>query len=568
MVGRILVCSVIVAAGAFWYAERPAPTQRLPAPASDAPNRVRGAIHVHTTRSDGSGEPADIAAAAARAGLNFVIFTDHGDGTREPSPPRYIDGVLCIDAVEVSTEHGHVLALGLPKSAYPLGGEARDVLDDVERMGGFSIAAHTHSPKAELQWTDRDHAVGGIEWLNADSEWRNESFGSLVRALFFYPVYGSAALTTLLDRPESELQHWDQLAARRRIVGIAGSDAHARLGIRSLGEPDGPGSALHIPSYENTFRMFSNVLTAASLSGNPHEDARSVLEAVREGRTYSVIDAVAGPGVLEFTATSGSTQASMGERLTVTEPATIRVRVSGPDGVETVLIANGEVVQSIAGTTLDYSVPLPAADAGYRVEVRVPGSPGTPPVPWIVSNPIYLARTAEAVVTDPPPAKPAAVAVLYGDGPATGWTVEHSPASLGAMDEVPALGGQQLSLRYALGGTASASPFTAFVMPAGPDLAQYDRLIFSGRSDRPARISVQVRQPGDGDGQRWHRSVYLEPDAREVTVFFADMLPRGPVSTPRPDLSKVDSILFVVDTVNTPLGSNGTLWLDDIRYAR
>ena len=568
MLGRIVVFSLIVAAGAAWYAERPAPTRVLPAVPAAVPTSVRGAIHVHTTRSDGSGDAPAIAAAAARAGLNFVIFTDHGDATREPDPPRYLDGVLCIDAVEISTEHGHVLALGLPKSPYPLGGEARDVLDDIERLAGFSIAAHADSSKPELRWADRDVAIGGLEWLNADSEWRDESFASLARALILYPTYGSRALVTLLDRPESVLQHWDDLASERRVVGIAASDAHARLGIRSLGEPDGAGSALHLPSYENTFRMFSNVLASTPLSGEAREDAQRVLDAIRNGRLYSVIDAAAGPGALSFTAASGSVTALMGERLTVTEPPTIRIRINGPDDAELALLGNGEVVQLTVGTALDYMVPEAMKTSAYRVEVRLPGAPGNPPIPWMVSNPIYLSRGTDGTVPAAPRVKPASVAVQYGDGPATGWTVEHSAASLGALNEVPTVGGQQLSLRYALGGTASASPFTAFVMPAGPDLASYDRLTFTGRSDHPVRISVQVREPGGETGQRWHRSVYLGSEPKETTVFFADMSPRGTTSTPRPNLANVQSILFVLDTVNTPLGGNGTLWLDDIKYAR
>jgi hypothetical protein len=51
------------------------------------PTVVLGGYHVHSNRSDGSGTVDEIAAAAARAGLTFVVFTDHGDGTRAPDPP-------------------------------------------------------------------------------------------------------------------------------------------------------------------------------------------------------------------------------------------------------------------------------------------------------------------------------------------------------------------------------------------------------------------------------------------------------------------------------------------------
>ena len=42
--------------------------------------------------------------------------------------------------------------IGLPVAPYPLGGEARDVLEDVRRLGGFGIVAHPDSPKEALRW--------------------------------------------------------------------------------------------------------------------------------------------------------------------------------------------------------------------------------------------------------------------------------------------------------------------------------------------------------------------------------------------------------------------------------
>ena len=94
-----------------------------------------------------------VAAAAARAGLKFVILTDHGDGTRPPDPPEYIDGVLVLDGVEISTDEGHYVAIDMPRAPYPLGGAADAVVEDVRRLGGFGIAAHPDSPKPALRWT-------------------------------------------------------------------------------------------------------------------------------------------------------------------------------------------------------------------------------------------------------------------------------------------------------------------------------------------------------------------------------------------------------------------------------
>jgi len=124
------------------YALTPPAHQTLVAEeGSGAPAGVRGVIHVHSTRSDGTGSVDEIAAAAAQAGLRFVVVTDHGDGTRSPALPRYLSGVLCIDGFEVSTEDGHVLALGIGRTPYRLAGDGRGVVEDIARLGGTSIVA-------------------------------------------------------------------------------------------------------------------------------------------------------------------------------------------------------------------------------------------------------------------------------------------------------------------------------------------------------------------------------------------------------------------------------------------
>ena len=277
--------------------------QDLPPAPPGLTQPVRGAIHVHSTRSDGTADVETIAAAAARAGLQFVIFTDHGDGLREPDPPRYLDGVLCIDAVEISTENGHVVALGLPESPYPLGGEARDVLEDIARLGGFAIAAHPESAKPELQWTAWDIAARRPRVAErATASGATSPRWSLARALFTYPGRGTETLASLLDRPASTLERWDNLTRSRRIVGVAGSDAHARIGLRSVGEPyDNNASSLHFPSYEQVFRLFSNALPGTTLNGDAEADSAAVIAAIRAGHVYSTIDALAGPAAMSFT---------------------------------------------------------------------------------------------------------------------------------------------------------------------------------------------------------------------------------------------------------------------------
>ncbi len=566
MLKRVIVVVLVAGVAGAWYVALPRRARALPQVPGTLTPPVRGAIHVHSRRSDGTGDLEAIAAAAARAGLDFVIMTDHGDATREPEPPQYREGVLCIDAVELSTDHGHVVALGLPQAPYPLAGEARDVVEDILRLGGFAMAAHPGSEKPELQWSDWDTPLGGLEWLNADSEWRDESVWSLARALLTYPIRSTETLVSLLDRPTATMDRWDELTQRRRVVAVAGADAHARIGLWSISEPYGNGSSLHVPAYERMFEVFSNSLPQTTFTGDAAADALAVLAAIRGGHVYSTIDGLGGPAAMSFTATSGTVTAAAGDVLPLSGPVTLRVDVQGPDTVRIELMKDGSLLHTTAGTMLEQTVD--AAAAVYRVEIVLPGTPGEPPVPWMVSNPIYVGRDAtDAAPSDTRP-RASRFAVQYGNGPATGWSIETSGASLGALDEVPAVDGTQLSLRYALGGTVASDPFAAFVMPAGSALPAYDRLMFTASANRPMRLSVQLREPVGEAGERWQRSVYVDSTPRSVTVYFDDMMPRGVTSRARPTLANVQSVLFVVDTLNTPLGGNGTLRIDDVKYAR
>ena len=124
-----------IAAGVFlllvWLLLPPAASVTSLPPAST----LRGAFHIHSNRSDGSGSVDAIAAAAARAGLQFIIVTDHGDGTRAPDAPAYRSGVLTIDGVELNTTAGHYAAFGMPQSPYPIAGAPADVIEDEHRLG-------------------------------------------------------------------------------------------------------------------------------------------------------------------------------------------------------------------------------------------------------------------------------------------------------------------------------------------------------------------------------------------------------------------------------------------------
>jgi hypothetical protein len=254
----------------------------------------------------------------------------------------------------------------------------------------------------------------------------------------------------------------------------------------------------------------------------------------------------------------------MGDGLPVTGAVHLHVEAQAPEDATITLLRDGASVATARGSRLDHDAP--EAPAVYRVEIGLPDAPGTPPVPWVLGNPVYVGRDVDTPLT-PPHAPTRSFLTLYDGGPARGWRIEKGGASDAAMDVIGALGGTQLLLRFAISGTAEESPYVGFVMPAPASIAMYERLVFTARADRPMRLSVQLRSP-DAQGERWRRSVYLDSMPRTVDVAFDDFRPVGSASTARPELGKIDSILFVVDTINNRVGSNGQIQVDDIRYAR
>ncbi len=83
-----------------------------------------------------------------------------------------------------------------------------------------------------------------------------------------------------------ELDQWDRLATRRPVVGVAGHDAHARLGLRGVGEPYDGWVAFDVPAYAALFASFANVVRVATpLSGDAGRDAAAVIAAIGDGQT-------------------------------------------------------------------------------------------------------------------------------------------------------------------------------------------------------------------------------------------------------------------------------------------
>jgi len=511
----VTVAILVIATVIFWLATLPARPLEIPLDAVDQDllrRTLRGAYHVHTTRSDGAGDRDAVAAAAARAGLKFVIFTEHGDGTRPPAPPAYVDGVLCLDGVEISTNGGHYVAIDLQAAPYPLAGEAAAVVEDVARFGGFGFAAHPDHPRPHLAWSDWTTPVDGLEWVNLDSAWRDESIVGLARVPFDYLLRPAGAIASILDRPVPTLDRWDALERIRPVVGMAAVDAHGS------GRRDGEGRAAKIglgPGYEESFQTISNrVLLERPPSGDAVSDAGLLLTAIRAGRVYSVVDAIATNAVLRIRPDDGAFE--------LASPL--------PSGARPELIRAGD---------------------RSRLEILFDGAPGTPPVPWVVSN--WSGPRPIAPVPKLP--QPLIAQPFRRSSP---WRVEKDPASSGQVSVAE----EAATLHYVLA-EGRTSQYVAAAVDLAPSLP-YSALIFDARAARPMRVSVQLRFP---DGERWVKSVYLDTQDREAAARVEEMVAAG-TPRPMPNVTTAESLLLVVDLVNSKPGDSGNFTIRNLRRVR
>lgn len=549
----------------------PPPAARAVASAIDTGTPVaRGALHVHSNRSDGTGTLDEIAAAASAAGLQFVIVTDHGNGTREPEPPAYRAGVLCLDAVEISTRQGHLVALGLGRTPYPLAGEPRDVIEDVHRFGGMALAAHPGSPKAALRWEDWEAPFDGIEWLNADSEWRDEFWGFLGRVLLTYPVRPAETLAALLDRPDAVLDRWDALVRQRRVPAVAGADAHARLGLGQAADPYQDRIVARVPSYQVSFRAFRNhVLLDLPLNGEATRDAGLVLAAIRDGRVYSSVDGLAELGAFAASATSGAASARIGEYLDVRGPVVLEAAIAAPPETRLAVVRDGELLHET--TTGALRIEVGSVAGAYRIEAYLPDAHrGSASVPWLLTNPVYVGlreahRQAEAARRAARPA-PATARTPFAT---PGWRAEASDGSASVLttatleDGTPALG-----WTFALAGGEPRGQFAAMRFPVDGGLAGHDRIQMRLRADTPRRLWVQLRTPGAGGRARWGATFFAAASLQSVELPFTSFRPLDTGLGPRPPLDQVDSVLLVADTLNSLPGASGSLSITDLWLAR
>ena len=372
-----------------------------------------GALHIHSTYSDGAGTVAEIADAANRAGLDFLVLCDHSSlQARTDKQDGWRGRTLVLIGTEITTDTGHLLALGVPESFLPAPHNAEKAQSAIQQSGGLGFVALPCDLKDHWRDFSRMQDGIGLEVFNLSAIARTKI--NLPALAEVWRRYNSRSPQRAFDmvaaRPAPELRLWDKLMAApepgqpaRRIVGIASLDAHAVMKFARRSYP--------FPTYEETFRTLrTHLLTSEPFSYgqvlSPKDEAL-VHTALALGHCYMAYDNYADPTGFTFEAGPVSAPvgkapaALMGDALTfpaesaLGTPAFVLTAQAPRTRSLVRLYKDGHLVSAARGGRLEYAVREPGV---YRIEVflyrkRI-GSLCLGAKPWIFSNPIYVQPAA------------------------------------------------------------------------------------------------------------------------------------------------------------------------------
>lgn len=356
-----------------------------------------GNLHVHTPYSDGSAPHDVVAAAAIRAGLDFVVTTDHNvwvHGVEGYYRDRQGREVLLLTGEEVhdmlrEPQRNHLLVYGTRQemAAAAQGQHPQRLLDAVNQAGGCAFIAHPIDRavpwvgEGSYSWEDWDiSGYAGLELWNTMS---------LFKTLLTNPARGLWAafdLGGVMVGPEAEtLRLWDDLLRQGRRVAVVGNaDAHGT--VYRLGP-----LRRKLFRYDFLFRCVNtHALLERPLSGDWEADGAALYGAIAAGRAFVGYGLPGSPRGFRLEAMrtqppgrSATPIAQMGDQVALGDFDTLRVTAPAPARLR--LLRDGQAVAEQVGQMLLHR---PQGPGAYRAEAwkRYRGRERA----WVFSNPIYV----------------------------------------------------------------------------------------------------------------------------------------------------------------------------------
>jgi hypothetical protein len=363
----------------------------------------KGAMHVHSSLGGHStGTLAEVVEGARANGLAFVVMSEHPTGlidTRAATLAGTHGGVLFVAGSETNeSQRDRLLTFGgspstsISNEAHPPGSNeanastasvasTQTLIDHAKAVGDLVFIAH---PETFESWQTA-RGFDGMEVYNLHADAKHVRKLSLFfDGLWSYRSFAPLLWTRFYEAPTENLRRFDELTAQgRRVVLVAGNDAHANVGV-SLQELTGkPIFQIKLDPYE---RSFSVVHTHVLIPRDQTFDTPSLLAALAAGHAYVSFDLLADATGFRLTATNGAETKSMGDEIAL--GSGVRLRVATPVESRIVVVKDGKKFDEKMASANEWTI----SERGvYRVECFLPqlGAP-LDAKPWIISNPIYV----------------------------------------------------------------------------------------------------------------------------------------------------------------------------------
>jgi hypothetical protein len=218
----------------------------------------RGDLHLHTVHSDGRLETGDVANAARHAGLDFIVSTDHNtNAANREWATSAGDELLVIPGEEVTTRHGHWIAVALPPGGWvdwrytPRDGVFSRYAAEVKSHGGLVVAAHPSVPLPGSAWEFGYRVVDAVEvWngvWNLDDELSLRTWLRLLRSGRRITAVGSSDPMARISRSAARTLSSTPTAYRRPALSMRCVRAAAILPSRASSQWRSPRLGMTTP---------------------------------------------------------------------------------------------------------------------------------------------------------------------------------------------------------------------------------------------------------------------------------------------------------------------------------
>jgi hypothetical protein len=348
----------------------------------------KGAMHVHSFLGGHStGTFDEIIAAAKSNQLDFVVMTEHPSknfSTADMTLKGTQGGVLFINGNEVSTAQTERLLVipGNGSAADTDQNSTQQVITEAKAANAMVFVAYPDDFKSwDLSGYD------GVEVYNVYTNAR--AINPVVMffdGLWSYRSYPDLLFATFYKRPAESLRRWDSAIAvhRKRLVAVAGNDAHANVGLALKDTSGNTLLGLKLDPYQRSFRL---VRVHVLMPTGGALDADALRGAIAGGHCFIGFDLFADTTGFRFTGADENEKRIQGDEITLENE--VRLKVTTPIPSRIVLLRDGNPIESVTGLTVkEFTV---SERGSYRVELYLPQLPGSVgDQPWILSNPIYV----------------------------------------------------------------------------------------------------------------------------------------------------------------------------------